>query len=291
MTGHKVPRIRQPVKHRKSTGFKRRFAQHFLEPVWTKKVVHAIQPLQSDCFLEIGPGRGALTWELVKTGATVQAIEIDPDLSAFLAKTSHPLVTVRTGDILSLDLTAIAVESTRFSQSQSPTIRIVGNLPYNISAPILLKLFAAYDNGVQVRDAVVMLQQEMAERLAANHGNRNYGPLAIARSLRADAKILFSLPPGAFRPSPSVTSAIVSLNFRKPPVFPANQFLFESMVRHLFTKRRKQSTNALSAFAFRFGVSALDVFRRARIDGRLRPSELSVADLISLAETIESLRP
>ena len=261
-----------------------------MEPAWIKKVVNVIRPLKSDCFLEIGPGRGALTWELAKTGATVLAVEIDRELSALLTRNSSPLVVVRTGDVLSLDLTSIALESIRLSKTQSTTLRIVGNLPYNVSAPILLRIFRVYDEGAPVRDAVVMLQQEMAERLIASHGNRNYGPLAIARSLRADAKLLFSLPPGAFRPSPSVTSAIVSLNFRKPPVSPKNILLFNNMVRHLFTQRRKKSTNALSGFAFRFGIPAFEVFHRAKIDGDRRPSELSVTELISLAEAIEFLR-
>ena len=172
------------------------------------------------------------------------------------------------------------------THTQSATVRLVGNLPYNISAPVLLRVLRAHDLGAPIGDAVLMFQREVADRVIAQPGSRSYGPLAIFTALRAAANLRMTLPPGAFRPIPAVHSAVVELRFRPPDRMPSNLAVFESMVRTLFTQRRKQSVNALAPIARRHGAQSAELFRATGIDGRRRPNELELSELIELAEVL-----
>src|SRR5918999_1788866 len=179
---------------------RKRFGQHFLEPAWVAKLVDVVRPSPDDTFLEIGPGRGALTRALAPKVARIVAVEIDRDLAAELPSRAPANVHVITGDFLEVDLAALL-------RDEAQPLRVVGNLPYNVSSPILFRLLAAADEGRRFRDATVMLQREVADRIVADAGTEGYGTLAVQVGLLADVDRLLVLPPGAFRPPPKVTSA------------------------------------------------------------------------------------
>ena len=268
---------------------RRRYGQHFLEPAWVRRVVDAIDPAPADRFLEIGPGRGALTWALAERGARILAVEIDGELAAGLRERAGSTVEVLTRDVLDCNLVELVASLEPPSSGAEPArVRLVGNLPYRVSAPILLQALRASDRGARLDDAVVMLQEEVAERVTAGPGVAAYGPLAVAVWLRAAAVRRLRLPPGAFRPAPAVHSAVVALRFRPPARFPRNRARFDALVRSLFTQRRKQAGTALGPFAARYGLSGPEVFRRAGLDARRRPGELAPSELVALADALPS---
>ena len=159
-------------------------------------------------------------------------------------------------------------------------LRIAGNLPYNISSPILFKLLRA-SHGIV--DATVMLQREVADRLVAKPGTKDYGLLTIFTAAQADVERVLTLPPGAFRPVPKVHSAVVRLRF-KPSVIPERtRAVFDPMVRSMFTQRRKTLGNALRPFAESAGREASAVLLAAAIDPARRPETLTLAEIIRLA--------
>ena len=274
---------------------RKRFGQHFLESVWVRKLVKTIQPAPKDRFLEIGAGRGALTFPLAEAGARVLAVEIDRDLAAELAHAVPPTVQVIAGDFLTLDLRAL-LASLLHHLPHSPhlhspqSVRVVGNLPYNISSPILFRLLKLQQDLTPFTDATLMLQREVAERLVAPPGVRGYGPLAIATRLQADARRVLDLPPGAFRPQPRVRSAVVKLVFRPAPVNLTDPVRFEAMVRSLFSQRRKNVLNALKPFAagIKAPLSAAEALALADLDPARRPETLQLTELARLAELFVS---
>jgi 16S rRNA (adenine1518-N6/adenine1519-N6)-dimethyltransferase len=258
---------------------RKRFGQHFLEPAWVAKVIRAIDPQPADLFVEIGPGRGALTRQLLQRAGGVTAFEIDRGLVADL-EGSHPHLTVIEGDFLeSGDVLARRPVS---------LLRVAGNLPYNISSPILFKLLELRDAGARFRDATLMLQHEVAERLAAPSGGREYGVLSILVQHVADIEVLMTLPAGAFRPAPKVRSALVRMRFREPRPSAADPALFTGLVRAIFTRRRKTLANALLAFQIRPGVTPADVLERSGLDGTRRPETLTIAELVQLADAFSA---
>ena len=272
------------------TSPKRRFAQYFLEPAWVAKLVAVIDPTPGDRFLEIGPGHGVLTWALADAGATVTAVEIDRDLARALTHTGRRRVTIITADFLKIDV-AYTVRELGLARGAPLAVRVVGNLPYNVSAPILLEVLRASGYGTAIRDAALMLQREVADRVTAAAGTPSYGPLAVMTQLYATARRALTLPPGAFRPVPAVRSAVVALQFRPPDRAPSHPLLFERMVRALFTQRRKQGANAIAAFAQSVSTLAgADVFRQAGLDPTRRPGELELSELIELAEVLASAK-
>lgn len=262
---------------------RKRFGQHFLEPAWVRKVVAAIAPAAGDVFLEVGPGPGALTRALAAYGVTITAVELDRDLAARLVREVPPNVTIVEGDVLQVDLDRLLREALAAAGATGRAARVVGNLPYNVSSPILLRLARLARDGAPLRDATVMLQEEVAARVMAPPGGGEYGPLAIAVQLRADVQALLALPPGAFRPPPKVRSTLVGLTFRPARVEVGDEAHFERVVRAVFTQRRKTLANALGAFASARGLEARDVVARAGLDGRRRPETLDLAEFASLA--------
>lgn len=268
------------------------FAQHFLEPAWVRKLVEAIGPRGEDAFLEIGPGRGALTLAMAATGARVVAIEIDRGLSEYLVGRVPDHVTVIIGDILTVDLAALLASrllgTTAHGRVKRPISRVVGNLPYNICSPVLFKLLALQRTQPAFSDATLMLQREVANRVVAEPGTRDYGPVAILTQIQADATKLMTLPPGAFRPIPRVHSAVVRLTFREPEVAVPDPTQFEQMVRSLFQRRRKMLLNALGPFAESCGISAASAIRSAGLDPRCRPDTLQLAEMVELAGVLKA---
>jgi hypothetical protein len=173
---------------------RKRFGQHFLEPAWVEKLIAAIATSADDTFLEVGPGRGALTLALAPRVAGIIAVEIDRDLAAALPSRMPPNVRVVLGDFLRTDLEEVLRDT-------ALPVRVVGNLPYNVASPILFRLLHTAQHGRRFRDATLMLQKEVADRLCAVAGQDGYGGLAIQVSLLADVDRLLTLPPGAFRPA------------------------------------------------------------------------------------------
>jgi 16S rRNA (adenine1518-N6/adenine1519-N6)-dimethyltransferase len=263
---------------------RRRFAQHFLEPAWVAKVVAAVDPRPDDRILEIGPGRGALTLALAASAARVAAVEVDRDLASRLEARHVPNLTVVTADVLTVDLPSL-VRAALDATPEFP-IRVVGNLPYNISSPILFRLLEAAATSV-LRDATLTLQKEFADRLLAVRGTADYGVLTLTTALRADVRRLLSLPPGAFRPAPKVASTLVRLWFRPPPPEVHDAALVTAIVRAMFTERRKTLANALASFARSRPVSALDALHAAGIDPRRRPETLRLGEVARLADAFE----
>ena len=295
---------------------RKRFGQHFLEAAWADKVVEAIAPQPADRFVEIGPGPGALTFRLAPRVAHLTAIEVDRDIVQELRPRLPGNVDLVVGDVLEVDLLAHA---------EAP-VRVAGNLPYNISSPILFRLIACSRSGGSlpaeagshrsdggafagssvtpgtsepadprtrepaILDATLMVQREVADRLEAVPGTGDYGVLSISVQLHADVRRLLTLPPGAFRPAPKVHSAVVRLTFRPPPVPIGDERQFEAMVRSMFTQRRKTLGNALAAFAGDRGQRAADVLRTAGVDPSRRPETLSLDELARLAAGFGPLR-
>ena len=264
---------------------RKRYGQHFLEAAWADKVVAAIAPAASDRFIEIGPGPGALTLRLAPRVAHLTAIEIDRDLAADLAPKLPPNVDLVEGDVLDLDLSGF---------SRKGPVRVAGNLPYNISSPILFRLIdraRAAPADRRLVDATLMVQREVADRLEATPGSGDYGVLSISVQLHAEVRRVLALPPGAFRPPPKVHSAVVRLTFHPPPPGLRNERLFQDMVRSIFTQRRKTLSNALAPFAAAHGLSAPVLLRAEGVDPGRRPETLAIEELVRLAGRFEPSQP
>jgi 16S rRNA (adenine1518-N6/adenine1519-N6)-dimethyltransferase len=182
-----------------------------------------------------------------------------------------------------VDLAPIIAEWLDAPPGSANQIRVVGNLPYNISSPILFALLELAARTHGVRDAMLMLQKEVADRLVAKVGTGEYGVLTVLTAVNADVTRVLSLPPGAFRPSPKVHSAVVRLAFRPPKVAIADQELFVRMVRTMFTQRRKTIANALKPFGLERGVEPVRALSDAGIDARRRPETLELAEMAALA--------
>ena len=244
-----------------------------------------IRPDPNELFIEVGSGTGQLTLPIAAAGAQVVAVELDRELAAGLRRIAPPRVRVITGDILSQDL--VALVTTAAGPRDSRPVRVVGNLPYNLSSPILFQILGTQRTHGCFRDATLMLQREVADRVVALPCTRAYGPLAILTRLAADAQRVLTLPPGAFRPPPRVRSAVVMLDFRPPPVTIADPALFERMVRSLFTRRRKTLLNALGPFAAT--VTRLppgELLDRAGLASDRRAETLDLEALATLADTL-----
>jgi 16S rRNA (adenine1518-N6/adenine1519-N6)-dimethyltransferase len=235
--------------------------------------------LASDTFVEIGPGRGALTRPLAARVERLVCVEIDRDLVATLQPTLPASATIIPGDFLRLNHAEL------FGPLPRP-IRVVGNLPYNVSSPILFALLHAADAGATIVDATLLLQREVAERLTASPGCAEYGTLAVQVGLIADVEVLLTLPPGAFRPPPQVTSTLVRLRFRPASHDVGTADTFERLVRGVFLQRRKMLGNALKPVADAMGANSVDLIARAGVDASKRPQDLSIADFARLSKAV-----
>ena len=258
---------------------RKRFGQHFLEPAWVARLITAVAPASDETFIEIGPGRGALTAPLAEHAGKVIAVELDRDLAATLAPRVQPNVRLVQANFLDVDLPQLL-------QGEHTPVRVVGNLPYNVASPILFRLLDTADEGRLLRDATLMVQREVADRIVAAPGGGDYGALSIQVQLVADVERVLSLPPGAFRPPPKVHSAVVQLRFRPPRVDVGSRDVFERVVRGLFLQRRKTLANALKPVAASFGHSSLDVLQKAGLDGGRRPETLSLEDIARLSQAV-----
>lgn len=258
---------------------RKRFGQHFLEPAWATRLIDLVQPEPEDTFVEIGPGRGVLTARLAPRVAQLIGVEIDRDLSAALVASMPAQVSIVTADVLETDLRALVDPDRR-------PARVIGNLPYNVSSPVLFQILAAADEGRTFRDATVMLQAEVADRLAATPGSRDYGALAVQASLIADIDIILTLPPGAFRPPPKVHSSVVRLRFRPASADVGDAATFQRLVRGVFLHRRKMILNGLASMGPSLKRDPAEVIAAAGIDPRKRPEALNVDEFARLSRAV-----
>jgi 16S rRNA (adenine1518-N6/adenine1519-N6)-dimethyltransferase len=271
---------------------RKRFGQNFLESPWVDKIVAAIAPAPTDTFIEIGPGRGALTRPLAARAARVFAFEIDRDLAIELRASMPPNVQIEEGDFL--DVSAERLENVtgdwRLATGDSRCLRVAGNLPYNVASPIMFKLVELCAAGLPVTDATLMLQREVADRLVAAPGTKEYGVLSILIGHAASVDRILALPPGAFRPVPKVRSALVRLRFHAPDPPVADAALFAGMVQAIFTRRRKTLANALLAFPPAAAKTPARILAAAGIDGARRPETLAISELARLADALAAER-
>ena len=262
---------------------RKRYGQHFLhDPSVIERIIASVAPRSDEALLEIGPGHGALTEMLLAAAGTLDVVEIDRDLVRELQAryAGQPRLRVHSADALDFDYAALAREHGR-------PLRVVGNLPYNVSTPLLFRLLAA---ATHVRDMHFMLQREVVDRIVAVPGNRQYGRLGVMLAPRVRATRLFEVGPGAFRPAPKVWSAVIRMRFRPPAVAMTmeSRALFERLIRSLFAQRRKTVANALRPLATSLHADARLALARAGIDPSSRPETLHLADLAALAAALGS---
>jgi 16S rRNA (adenine1518-N6/adenine1519-N6)-dimethyltransferase len=250
---------------------RRRFSQNFLHDAhYIRRIVDAIDPRPGDRIVEIGPGLGALTEPLIERAGRVAAVEIDRDLAARLRDrfAAEQLSLIET-DALALDWPALAAADPR-------PLRIVGNLPYHISTPLL---FALLPIAARVRDQHFMLQKEVVDRMVASPGGRDYGRLSVMLQFRYRLARLLVVPPGAFSPVPKVDSAIVRLLPRPSDELPAvDGEVFGRVVTAAFGQRRKTLRNALAGLLDEASIRACGV------DPGARAESLPVTAFAALAE-------
>jgi 16S rRNA (adenine1518-N6/adenine1519-N6)-dimethyltransferase len=245
---------------------RKRFGQNFLvEPAIVRRIVECIDPQRHDRIIEIGPGLGALTAALIARVERLQVIEIDRDLAARLAQRYAPeQLQLHVGDALKFDFAAAGDD-----------LRVVGNLPYNISSPLLFRLL---DCAASIRDIHVMLQREVVERMTAQAGTSEYGRLSVMLGYRFAIERSFRVSAGAFRPQPKVESAFARLRPLQPmPWQAADEGLFRRIVAAAFAQRRKTLRNALA------GLADEALMRSVGIDPQARGETLSVAAYVALA--------
>jgi 16S rRNA (adenine1518-N6/adenine1519-N6)-dimethyltransferase len=250
-----------------------------------------VQP--QDVVLEIGAGAGAITVPLAATGAPILAVEIDRDLAADLAAKVPPNVSIITADFLKTDvlpfLTALQPNLppvTDHAPQVARRFRVVGNLPYNISSPILFRLIELSRAHEVFADATLMVQREVADRLVAKPGTKEYGVLSVFAQIYADIDRKLDLPPAAFSPPPKVRSSVVRLTFRRSPVRIADELVFQQVVKVAFMQRRKMLSNALK----HHDPTAPAVLALAGIDGKRRPETLTLAEFAKLTELFVRVR-
>lgn len=250
---------------------RKRFGQHFLhDRAILRRIVESLNPRSGELIVEIGPGRGALTRELLAAGVAMHVVEIDRDLARALRAEFPPGsgLTVHEGDALEFDFRGLRGPG-------DPLLRIIGNLPYNVSTPLLLKLMNIADD---IRDMCFMMQREVVDRLVARPGSKQFGRLTVMTQWRCDTRRLFNVGPGAFVPPPKVESSLVELRpvRQRAPVDPA---VMEMLVREAFSSRRKTLRNALKRVMNETAILA------AGVDPHTRPEDVSVDQYIELANT------
>ena len=256
---------------------KKHLGQNFLHDTRViDNIVLAIAPQPGDVIVEIGPGQGALTFPLLKQHGEITAIEFDRDLHAPLQTVArqHGELHLIAGDVLSVNFSELAAQR---SDAQGQ-IRLVGNLPYNLSSPIL---FHALDHAHAIRDMHFMLQKEVVERMAAGPGSKVYGRLSVMLQAYCSVTPLFIVPPGAFIPAPKVDSAVVRL-VPKPhgKIEVADHASFANVVRAAFGQRRKTLRNALH------GVADSATLEAAGLRPEARAEQVAVADFVQLANLL-----
>lgn len=251
---------------------RKRFGQNFLhDPGTIERIIRAINPKPDDAIVEIGPGLGALTEEILAVNPRLQVVELDRDLIPVLRTKffNYPEFRIHEADALKFDFSQLMVDR---------PLRIIGNLPYNISTPLIFHLLS--QAGV-VQDMHFMLQKEVVQRMAAVPGDNNYGRLGIMTQYFCRVQPLFEVGPGAFRPAPKVDSAIVRLVPHKTLPHPAKDLAtLQAVVRTAFNARRKTLRKALG------GMVSVEQLQSLGVNDGLRPENLELADYVAIADLL-----
>jgi 16S rRNA (adenine1518-N6/adenine1519-N6)-dimethyltransferase len=249
---------------------RKRFGQNFLQDQQIiQRILAAINPQPEDHILEIGPGHGALTSSLIASGCRLDVVEIDRDLAAELRQ-QYPGLNVIEADILKFDFQSLDREG---------PVRVVGNLPYNISTPLLFRLFKHVE---LIKDMYFMLQLEVVERMVAPHSTSNYGRLSIMSQHYCEMYKLFDVAPTAFIPQPKITSAILQLIPHTQYAQIDDLILFQALVTRAFSQRRKTLRNALKPYLTEVEMHSLD------IPASQRPETISGAQYIQCANYLSA---
>lgn len=258
---------KKPVAHKA----RKRFGQNFLHDHGViRRIIRSIAPHESDQLVEIGPGLGALTEELLSEAGELDAIELDRDLPPILRTKFFNYgdkFRIHEADAMKFDFSQL--------QKGDKRLRIVGNLPYNISTQLIFHLLS---HAEQVEDMHFMLQKEVVDRMAAGPGENNYGRLGIMAQYYCKVESLFVVPPGAFNPAPKVDSAIIRLTpYRELPHLAKDISQFETVVRTAFNMRRKTLRNNLKP------LLTADALEEIGIDPGLRPEKLPISDFVRIS--------
>ncbi|MAR01715.1 MAG: 16S rRNA (adenine(1518)-N(6)/adenine(1519)-N(6))-dimethyltransferase [Oceanospirillaceae bacterium] len=255
---------------------RKRFGQNFLHDQYViGRIISSIHPQPDDCLVEIGPGMGALTGPILDATGKLHVVELDRDLIPILRTQffNFPDFHIHEGDALKFDFSTIPAEGQQ--------LRIVGNLPYNISTPLIFHLLSHHS---LVKDMHFMLQKEVVERLAAEPGSGDYGRLSIMAQYYCRVEPLFVVGPGSFNPPPKVDSAIVRLVPHPQLPYPAKDpAVLERVVREAFHMRRKTLRNNLKK------LIDPGILEEIGIDTSLRPERLTLADYVRIADTLTDI--
>ena len=264
-------RVPFPLKHIP----RKRFGQHFLtDGAVLSAIVRAIDPRPGEALVEIGPGMGAMTDPIVECCEHLTVVELDRDLAARLRK--RPELTVIESDVLKVDFREVA-RLARATYGEAHKLRVVGNLPYNISSPILFHLLDFVD---VVEDQHFMLQKEVVDRMAASPGKKDFGRLSVMLQWRYDIESLIDVPPECFDPPPRVDSAVVRMTpLRQPPA--VDVALLSELVAVAFSQRRKMLRNTLGHWLRERCGEAAPAF-----DLQRRAEEVPVADYVALVQAV-----
>ena len=249
---------------------RKRFGQNFLHDTnVVDNIIRAIHPQPDDVIVEVGPGRGALTLPLLDIVKQLHVVEIDRDLISWWQEQQHHNLVIHPADVLKFDFGSI---------ESAQKIRIIGNLPYNISTPLLFHLFNYVDD---IRDMYFMLQKEVVDRMVATPGGKVYGRLSIMVQFYCDTEKLFTVHPGSFFPAPKVDSAIVRLQPRaqRPD---CDAIALARVTQQAFSQRRKTLRNCLRDWFSSDEISAIDV------DPAARPETLSLDQFVRLSRLLTS---
>lgn len=264
---------------------KKGYGQNFLiDPRIPAGIAEAAELTKNDTVFEIGPGIGTLTQYLAEKAGRVIALELDRKLEPVLAETlsGWDNITLLWGDVMKQDLPRLFAEN-----AVRIPVKVVANLPYYITTPILLRLFA-YPG--LFSDLTLMVQQEVGERMAASPGGKEYGALSLTVQYYADPELALKVPPSAFLPQPKVSSVVMRLSGRKTPGPNVNEEYFFSVVKAAFLQRRKTLVNALSA-APQLGAdreTVLEVLRQMELDPMIRGEKLSLDRFAELSERLRT---
>ncbi len=264
---------------------RKRFGQHFLvDKNAVERIVSFVQPLPGDVAVEVGPGRGALTRKLLTRLGQLTAVEVDRDLTAMLREEfSADSLHLIEADILRVGWGDMQPKESR------QKLFMVGNLPYNITAPFLFKALEEIDH---LRTAVLMLQREVARRLAARPGNKAYGQITVLLAMRAQITLLLDVDRRSFQPVPGVDSSVIQVDFSEEPRYSVkDEVRFATLVRTAFGQRRKMLRNSLRGLAAADGRDLLPALEDVSgVDLTRRPEELAVEEFASLSDSLAIVR-
>ncbi|MCM1568533.1 MAG: 16S rRNA (adenine(1518)-N(6)/adenine(1519)-N(6))-dimethyltransferase RsmA [Roseburia sp.] len=281
-----IPRNTIEILQKYQFRFQKKFGQNFLiAPEVLERIVKEAQITKEDCVLEIGPGIGTMTQYLAEAAAQVTAVEIDKALIPILQETlsDYENVTIINEDILKTDLRRLVEE-----QNEGRPVKVVANLPYYITTPIIMALF---ESRAPIKSITIMVQKEVAERMQVGPGTKDYGALSLAVQYYAKPEIVANVPPSCFMPQPSVGSAVIRLTrYEEPPVKVSDAEYMFSLIRASFNQRRKTLANGLSNAAG-LNISrekAVGALEQMGLSATVRGETLTLAQFAELSDILQN---